>query len=84
MTELQLYKWIQEHEPEWRWEGEEVIVWVSVWSLESFLELFDTSDFNDGGGYEARLTGRYIAIVVNEVCDYFGIKIKNVFPQEKQ
>lgn len=84
MTELQLYKWVEEYEPEWRWDGQKVIVWISVWSLESFLKLFDSSIFNDGGGLDARLTGRYIAIVINDVCDYFGIEIENVFPKEKQ
>lgn len=84
MTELQLYKWVNEWEPEWRWEGDEVIMWIRDFLIESFLKLFDPAVFNDGGGLDARLTGQYVAIVINDVCDYFGIKIENVFPREKQ
>jgi hypothetical protein len=87
MTELQLFKWVKEWEPEYRWDTNDetkqadVILWFSVYAIESFYKLLDPSLFNDGGGLDARLVSNSIAIWMGEICDYFGIEIENVFPK---
>lgn len=88
MSELEFYKWVQEWEPEWRWDinsetkEDDVIIWVSIYSIESFCRLIDMGAFNDGGGLDARLQDRYIAIFAAEICNYYGIEIENVFPKQ--
>lgn len=85
MTELDLYKWLQEHEPEWRWadnnKEEDVIVWISTYALESFMKLLPSSIF-DEGGIEVRLVDRYVAVWASDICDYSSIPIENVFPKQ--
>ena len=86
MTELELFKWVQEHESEWRWDTngnkeDDVLIWISVYAIESFYDLLDPSIFNDGGGLDARLVDRSIAIFMGEICEHFGIAIENVFPK---
>jgi len=85
MTELELYKWIQEHEPEWRWDinksEEDVVIWVSTYALESFMKLLPSGLF-DEGGIEVRLVDRYIAIWASDICDYCGIEMGNVFSKK--
>lgn len=89
MTELDLFKWIKDWEPEHRWDlngetgREDVIIWVSVHALESFLKLTPYSLF-DEGGIECRLQHNHIAIWASDVCDSFDIKIENIFKKEKQ
>jgi hypothetical protein len=87
MTELDLFKWVKEWEPEHRWDvnsetrQDDVILWISIYAIESFYKLIDPSIFNDGGGLDARLVDKHIAIWMAEICDYFGIEKENVFPK---
>lgn len=87
MTELDLYKWVKEWEPEWRWDTNsdtkkaDVIIWVSIYSIESFYKLFDYQDF-DEGGIEARLVDRSIAIWASDICEPSDIEIEKIFPKE--
>lgn len=89
MTELDLFKWVQEWQPEWRWDTngssneDDVIIWLSIYSLESFQKLLPAGSFDDGG-IEARLQDRHVVIWARDICDYSGIKIENVFPKDNQ
>lgn len=90
MTELELYKWVNEWNPEWRWDirdtgreksKEDVILWVSVNALEYFVKLLPDS-LLDEEGIEVRLQDKCIAIWASDICDHCDIKMENVFPRE--
>jgi hypothetical protein len=84
MSELELYKWVQEHDPEYRWDingaskKEDVIMWISIYSLESFFKLLPYTVFDDGG-IEARLQDKCVAIWASDICDHCGIDMEKIF-----
>ena len=87
MTELDFYKWVKEFEPEYRWDKnpesklDDVLIWISISSLEWFYKLLPAILF-DEGGIEARLVDNSVAIWASDICDPLGIDIENVFPKD--
>jgi hypothetical protein len=86
MTELDLYKWVEEWNPEHRWDmngskKDDVIIWISLHSLESFMKLLPFSLFEEGG-IEVRLLSDSIAIWASDICDPLDLDIKNIFPKD--
>lgn len=87
MTELDLYKWVQKWEPEWRWElndetkEPDVVLWISIYSIESFYEINGDYIFSEGG-ISARLVDKSIAIWMSSICDHYAIDLEKVFPKE--
>jgi hypothetical protein len=84
MTELELYKFINDNNCEFHWESREddldVILFVnSIW-IEDFNKLFDYNFFDDGG-YECIMMNDYFCFWMQSICDYYGIDIKNIFKE---
>lgn len=85
MTELDLFKWVQEKEPEWRWQfneetnKEDVLLLPFSFHFESFSKLVDAAC--DEEGVECRIKGDYFVLWMGDLCDYFGIDIENIFPK---
>jgi hypothetical protein len=88
MTELDLYKWVTSFEPEWRWDTNpdtkhpDVILWISVYAIESFLNLLPNTVL-DEGGVSARLVDKNIAVWMSEICEECDINMENVFEKDK-
>ncbi len=84
MTELQLFKWITDNNIEWHWQendgDDDVICCVDAHQLEGFFELFDRQFFDDV--FQCILKYRYIAIWMNDICDYHGIELEAVFDKD--
>ncbi len=78
MTELDLYKFIQENNIEWHRYKKDIIIFVNFSNMPQFLEILTPSVFDDDG-IVCNLKRGYIGIVINEICDYYGIIIDNVF-----
>jgi hypothetical protein len=84
MTELEFYKWLKEYDPEWRWDKnsqskqDDVIIWVSIYALESFFKLLPKTVFDDGG-IEARLQDKCVVIWASDICDHCGIELEKMF-----
>lgn len=81
MTELELYKFIEESGSETRYDGDKAIIWVDHFNIEDFVTLIGQGIL-DEGGIDVRLQGNYIAVDMNEICEYHGVEIENVFKQE--
>jgi hypothetical protein len=86
MTELELYKFIHHNDIEYRREDNEgtsdILMFLYVFQLEDFCKL--VKDYNiDDGGLSIRLVNCYVAIWMNEVCDYYDIDIDKVFVGKK-
>jgi len=83
MTELQLFKFIQENKPEWHWEKNEgeddVILFLYHWDLEEFGELI--KDAIEEYPTICYFKANYCCFWMKSICDYFGIEIENVFPK---
>lgn len=77
MTELQLYKFIQENGIEIDWHGKQLIIWIDFRSLEEFTKLLDYNYLADGG-MEVALMQDGIAFDLVPLCEYFGIEPMNI------
>lgn len=85
MTELQLYKYINDNNIEWhRHENEgvqDVIILPYTFQLEEFNELI--KNYDTDGGLPCVLRNGYCGIWMKDLCEYFGIEIDNVFTGEE-
>jgi hypothetical protein len=88
MTELQLYKFINDHECEWRWEDDgHLIIFVNWFWLKEFCQMLGRNIFdNDGLPCEQHLCadGEVCLYKFENILDYFGIEPENVFPKDKE
>lgn len=82
MTELDLYKFINDNSIEWRREindgADDIIIFLYTFQLDGFIKLIKKYSFDDGG-LEVRLMDGYLCIWMNHICEYFGIEMDNVF-----
>ena len=85
MTELELYKFINDNNIEWHRQDNDgvpdIIIFPYFFQMEEFGKLM--KNFTRDGGLECRMLDNYFAIWMQDVCDYFGISSENVF-KEKQ
>lgn len=82
MTELQLYRFIAENQIEWKYEFNEensdVLIFVPTYHIDEFNKLLPNTIF-DERGLECTMKDRYIAFWMQEICEYSGIDMYNVF-----
>jgi hypothetical protein len=85
MTEVQLYKFINDNNIEWhrhKNEGtEDVIILPTLRESIDFVNMLDYCQL-DEDGIECRLKKGYLAIWMLEICEYYGIEIENIFKGE--
>jgi len=84
MTELELYKFVDDNCLEYNWiendigDDINVILFVNNEQIEDFKKLLDYSIF-DENGITCIAKYEYFCFHMLEICDYFGINISNVF-----
>ena len=80
MTELELYKFITDNELEYHWvkDNTDVILFVEIRYIEDFNEMLGYNAM-DESGIECRMKYKYFCFYMNDICEYFGIEIKNIF-----
>lgn len=84
MKATELLRYILKTELEWRWENDDVIVWVPFYELQDFHELVKgNGGVFDDGGIECHMVNNYIAIEMKCFCDYYGIELEDVFPKKE-
>lgn len=87
MTELDLYKFIQENNIEWHWHeflgGDDVIAFFYFFQIEEFAKILSKDVFDDEG-IECVMKDGYLALQMKDICDYYGIEMENVFPKENK
>jgi hypothetical protein len=83
MTEIELYKYITENNIEYHWYEDTVYICPHIFQVEEFVELLPKGIFDDGGIRDIRLFDGYVSIDMNNICDYCGININNVFKKEE-
>lgn len=86
MTELTLYKFINDNNIEWHWNqrglSDDVLIFPAFYQIEDFAKLFSPSDF-DESGIECTMKDKYFCFWMRDICEAYGIEIENVFPKEK-
>lgn len=86
MTELELYKYINDNDIEWHRHynnGEQdVVILPYIFQLEDFAKLI--SNYNTDEGLEMRFQNGYVGIWMKDLCDYFGIDYEKVFCGEEK
>ncbi len=87
MTELELYKFINNNDIEWHYHNndgdDDVIFFINFYQFNDFVKLFESSFF-DEEGYDVTMKDGYFAIWARYICEYYGIVLKNVFPPEDE
>ena len=81
MTELDLYKFIEESGSMTSYDGDKAIIWVYHFWIDEFAKLIGDG-LLDEGGLEVRLQQSYVAIELNEICEWHDIDISNVLEEE--
>lgn len=79
MTELQLYKFTQNKEIDWR--GDKLILWIDFDDLTEFTEMIGYNFLSDGG-IEVCLLENCIAIDLINLCEDFDIEPENILKKE--
>ena len=80
MTELQLYKFCEDKELDWR--GDKLILWIPFWQLEDFTELIGYNYLSEGG-IEVTLLNDCIALDIVDLCEDFDIEPENIVKKEE-
>lgn len=83
MTELKLYKFLNENTIEHHWEREnkELIAWIPFYWLEEFAELIGEHCLSDGG-IMVNLQNGYIALDLVPIAEYHEIELENILEKE--
>jgi hypothetical protein len=86
MTELELYKYINDNDIEWHRHDndgkQDIIILPYTFQLEGFSKLIENYDPDEG--LEMRLKNGYVGIWMNDLCEYYGIDMDKVFCGDEQ
>ena len=87
MTAIELYKFIEENNIEWHYrdnEGDEdVLIFPYTFQIDRLSKLFTPCLFDDVG-IECTMRDGYFAFWMNDICNYYGIELSEVFDKENE
>jgi hypothetical protein len=78
MNELKLYKFINENNIEYHTYNDETMAFINIQNLEEWNELLG-SGITDEYGLDCIMKNGYFCFNMNQICEYFGIELINVF-----
>lgn len=79
MTELQLYKFCKDKEIDWR--GDKLILWIPFQDIQEFTKMIGYCYLSEGTTNVCLLSD-YVALELNELCEYFDIELENILKKE--
>jgi len=79
VDELDLYKFCQDREIDWR--GDKLILWVDFEDLKEFTTMIGYSYLSEGDT-NACLLENCVAIEINELCESFDIDPERILKRE--
>lgn len=90
MTELDLYKFLEENNVETQWQKDEkgvffnLAIWVPHYALKKFCEMLGAHAFDDGGIADVAICQDASVYIANfdEICCWFGIDPEHIVPKE--
>jgi hypothetical protein len=83
MTELELYKFINDNQIQVEWIGTELIIWIPFYLIKDFTELIGYSYLAECG-IEVNLQFDCIAFNIVDLCEYFDINPESIEPKGKE
>lgn len=78
MTELDLYKFINDNRIEIDWRGNNLYIWLEYYELESFCKLLDRCDADDGGLDCTLQNAGFVVLDLVPICEEYGIDPNNI------
>ncbi|WP_172369611.1 hypothetical protein [Sporosarcina jiandibaonis] len=81
MTELELYKFTQDKEIDWR--GDSLMLWIDPSDIQDFAELIGDGMFDDGGLKVTMVHGGTLCIDLDDVI-MDDIELENILPKEEE
>lgn len=79
MTELDLYKFLQDNNVEISWHGDEYLhIWLDSDYISDFVGLMDRCDADDGGIDCKLQNGGNVVINILDLCEEYGINPENI------
>ncbi|GFN32413.1 hypothetical protein [Paenibacillus xylaniclasticus] len=80
MNELDLYRFCEDKEMDWR--GEKLIMWLSPYDITDFAKLLGDDYLSEGGMEVHLLMGGTIGLELNDICECFDIEPERIYPKE--
>lgn len=91
MTELQLYKFVNDNGLEWHWsyhiDGTHLVIFIPHYLLPDFCEMLGYSAFDDEGlpcDQHLCHDGSIGLARFENVCEWYGIETENIFPNDER
>lgn len=88
MTELQLYKFINDNGCEWHWNPDgHLTIFISPYYLKDFCAMLGRCVFDDGGlncDQYLHSDGDVVLDKFENILEYFDIEPENVFPKNQE
>lgn len=81
MTELQLYKFCNQEEMDWR--NDKLIMWIQPEDVREFAQLLGDNYLCEEGLNINLRNGGTLAIELNDICEDFDIDPENIFAKEQ-
>lgn len=82
MKAIDLYRFTENNKIEWHWYGNEIIYCVEFYLLRDFAALIGYEILSDGD-ISCTMKSGYVVFEMSYICDYFDIKLTEVFEKEK-
>lgn len=61
---------------EYKWVGDDVIIFVNRWNVEDFIKEID---FTPDNGFDCKIKDGYLVMKAGQICDCMGIELEDVF-----
>lgn len=74
MNEFKLYKFIRDRAMQCSWEGEQLLLWIIPSDIETFAEMIDREDADDGGLIVQLRRDGTLLIELDELLDEYDIE----------
>ena len=79
MTAFQFIKLIDKLSIEHKWVGDDVIIFIDRLDISDFMKELERTPDN---GFSCKIKDGYIAMDANQICDYIGVEMTDVFEKE--
>lgn len=83
MSELELYKFLNNTAQEFRWCNNNFLVWIGFDSLEEFAEMIG-EDYLCEGGMNINLQRDCVCLDITSLSACYGIDLENILKKEEE
>jgi hypothetical protein len=81
MKAIELYKFINENGIEYKWDNDDVFIFLHRYDMDDFFKLLHPNFFSDGG-IGCIMMHKYFAIPMADICSHSDIELTEIFKKE--